>query len=94
MRTDPEAITQKELFLLPALCRLATYAVDAQRVLGMLSAKADLMPALREQLHNACEDWRNPDHDGLMESALVTVQCYIADRIDVLAASHDVEGSA
>ena len=81
-------VTTADLVGLPALCRLVAYAVDAQRFLGMLSAKADLMPALDAQLHNACEDWRNPDHDGLMESALVTVQRYIAERVGVLAASH------
>lgn len=86
----PQAITQEELFLLPALCRLLAYAVDARRVLGTLTMMAPHVPALNAQLTHACEDWGNPNCDGLLDAALVTLQGYVADRIEVLAASHDI----
>lgn len=83
------AIAPEELFFLPALCRVMAYVIDAQRVLEELSMKAQHVPALKQQLDRACDTWRNPGCDGELGLSLVTVQTYVAARVDVLAASHD-----
>lgn len=67
-----------------ASLKLATYAIDAMRVLHRIEQHASMSPDFKEAIRAACPDWRNPGWCEDPVDLLLSVMTHTTDAMDSL----------